>query len=373
MPVAHIVKEVKINRSVRVKQIEGMFDIPPGEKLKCEWDVNLPLDEKDWNVGLIVGPSGCGKSVIKEELFSDNVYENLHWDDNKSVLDAFPKSVGIKDITSMLNSVGFSSPPSWLKPFQVLSNGEQFRVTIARALIESKELCVVDEFTSVVDRVVARCGSAAVAKTVRRYGKKFIAISCHYDIEEWLQPDWVYLPMENDFQWRLVQRRPEIKLEVARVHHKAWSLFRQYHYLNANLNKAARCFVAFWNGVPVAFIAYLHLVNNRIKNAKKGHRVVVLPDYQGVGVGMALIRYIAACLKAVGFGFYGRTALYQVMSYRNRSSDWAMIKKPEVALNHGGRGTKGLDGVYPCRMVQSHKFIGDPVDEKEARKLLCIT
>ena len=134
MPSAHIVRETKIVKSPRVRQLGGMFDIPPSENAIHEWDVDLPLDEKEWNIGLIVGPSGCGKSVIKDELFKKHVYDKFQWDKDKSVLDAFPKDMGIKDISAILNSVGFSSPPSWFKPFRVLSNGEKFRVTIARAL-----------------------------------------------------------------------------------------------------------------------------------------------------------------------------------------------------------------------------------------------
>ena len=98
----------------------------------------------------------------------------------------------IKDITGILTAVGFSSPPSWIKPYRVLSNGERFRCDLARAILEGGELVVFDEFTSVVDRTVARIGSAAVAKAVRRTGPpRFVAISCHYDIARWLQPDWV--------------------------------------------------------------------------------------------------------------------------------------------------------------------------------------
>lgn len=66
--------------------------------------------------------------------------------------------MGIKDIVGLLSSVGFSSPPSWVRPFRVLSTGEQFRVTMARTLAEMPDLAVVDEFTSVVDRTVARPG-----------------------------------------------------------------------------------------------------------------------------------------------------------------------------------------------------------------------
>ena len=97
----------------------------------------------------------------------------------------------IKDITAVLTAVGFSSPPSWIKPYRVLSSGERFRCDLARAILEGGDLVVFDEFTSVVDRTVARIGSAAVAKAVRRMGRRFVAISCHYDIAAWLEPDWV--------------------------------------------------------------------------------------------------------------------------------------------------------------------------------------
>jgi len=65
------------------------------------------------------------------------------------------------------------------------------RVDLARALLE-KDFVVFDEFTSVVDRQVAQTTSLAVNKAVRKMGKKFIAVSCHYDIVDWLEPDWVF-------------------------------------------------------------------------------------------------------------------------------------------------------------------------------------
>jgi len=45
----------------------------------------------------------------------------------------------------------------------------------------------------VVDRQIAKIGALAFAKNWRRNkGKKVVLLSCHYDIIEWLQPDWVY-------------------------------------------------------------------------------------------------------------------------------------------------------------------------------------
>lgn len=278
MPRVSCLKSVAIVRTPRVKQVEGMFDVPPAERSEVRFEVSLPLEERDWRIGLIVGPSGCGKSTLARELFGAALVSGFAWPEDKSIVDAFPRGMGIKDIVGLLSSVGFSSPPSWLRPFRALSNGEQFRVTIARALAERPDLAVIDEFTSVVDRTVARIGSAAVARTIRRGGagmerRRFVAVSCHYDIIDWLAPDWTYDPAAGEFQWRCLPEdvcgswsvvrcagpgssadhgrrttdgfRPAIQLEIARVHREAWRLFKPHHYLSSELHKGAKCFVAF--------------------------------------------------------------------------------------------------------------------------------
>ena len=103
-----------------------------------------------------------------------------------------PKNKRIEEITKIFNSVGFGTVWSWLKPYFVLSNGEQMRVNLARCILSEQKRIIFDEFTSVVDRVVAKTASFAISKAVRKLGKKFIAVSCHRDIIEWLEPDWIY-------------------------------------------------------------------------------------------------------------------------------------------------------------------------------------
>lgn len=216
-------RESQVIKTPRVLQLNGIFDIPPSDRSAESWKINLQLPEQ-WNVGLIVGPSGSGKTTIARELFGDYLVKDWPWPDDKSIVDGFPRDMSIKDIVALLSSVGFSSPPSWVRPFRVLSNGEQFRVNMARTLCEMKELAVVDEFTSIVDRTVAQIGSAAIAKTVRKRQQRFIAVSCHYDIANWLEPDWVYQPHINElYTGRYLYQRPKIELEVKRVHHSAWS------------------------------------------------------------------------------------------------------------------------------------------------------
>lgn len=73
------------------------------------------------------------------------------------------------------------------------------RVDLAYAMLSGMERFAFDEFTSVVNREVAKTTSFAIQKAIRKAGKQFIAISCHDDIVEWLQPDWVYNTDEKRF------------------------------------------------------------------------------------------------------------------------------------------------------------------------------
>lgn len=184
-----IVRKNKPASSFRVDSIIGKFDLQSQEiEERFKGCIDMP---KDWQVGLIVGASGSGKTTIAKELFPESYITEFDYSSD-AVINDMPKDSSVDKITRMFNSVGFSSPPSWLKPYSVLSNGEKMRTDLAYALLQDQDLIVFDEFTSVVDRTVAQIGSFAVQKAVRKTDKKFIAVGCHYDVEEWLMPDWVF-------------------------------------------------------------------------------------------------------------------------------------------------------------------------------------
>lgn len=364
-----ITRESVIKRSVRVRQLEGIFDVQPAERDKLSWRVQLPLHERDWNIGLIVGPSGCGKSTIAREAFGASYVDGFTWREGVSLLDEFPSTMSIKDITALLSSVGFSSPPSWVRPFHVLSTGEQFRTTLARAIAEAGELCVFDEFTSVVDRQVARIGSAAIAKTVRRSGKRFIAVTCHDDVEEWLDPDWTYSPATNTFAWRSLRGRPPITLRICRVPHQTWSMFAKHHYLTANLNKAAFCFCAFIDDVPVAFDSWLPFFGKTLNNQKgrRGHRTVCLPDYQGIGIGNALVNRLASMWAGLDLRVFSGTGHPAEIASRVRSGVWRMTAAPRMTA----RGNHTIDSARASnRLMASFLFVGKPMERALAAQQL---
>lgn len=213
MPHFDIVKENKPDVTFRVSKIQADFDVKlEHSNERFIGDIEMP---KDWQIGVIVGASGTGKTTIAKELFNEELIKGFEYN-AKSVIDDMPKDAKIDDITKMFYSVGFGSVPSWLKPYAVLSNGEKMRVDLARALLE-KDFIVFDEFTSVVDRQIAQTACIAINKALKKTDKKFIAVTCHYDILDWLQPDWVFDTNKMQcFFGNAHDRKKNLQLENAR-------------------------------------------------------------------------------------------------------------------------------------------------------------
>lgn len=197
MPHFNIVKEVKPDNTFRVNSVINNFDLDV-EHINEHFAGDIAIENVDWNIGLIVGSSGTGKSTIAKECFGDNYIKGYEYT-AKSVIDDMPKNKSIKDVELTFTSVGFATPPSWLKPYAVLSNGEKMRCDLARSILEERDIVVFDEFTSVVNREVAKTASYAISKAIRRKNKKFVAVACHKDIIEWLEPDWIYDTDEKRF------------------------------------------------------------------------------------------------------------------------------------------------------------------------------
>ncbi|MGC4005042.1 MAG: GNAT family N-acetyltransferase [Pirellulales bacterium] len=334
--------------SFRVRQVGGMFDVPLADKAieTIAVDVpalDVPLADDPWRVGLIVGPSGSGKSSVARALFGADCALPAAWSATQAVVDGFPSTLSTRTITRLLTAVGFGSPPSWIKPYAVLSNGERFRCDLARALARNithdaetrrvartpdderatgrPPLTVFDEFTSVVDRDVARCVSAAVAKSLRadHVPGRFVAVSCHTDVIDWLAPDWVLDMSDRTFARRSL-RRPDVRLAIGRCDRAAWDVFKRHHYLSASLNPAARCYTAEWHGRAVGFLAALPAIGRR--GYWRITRLVVPPDFQGLGIGLALAEAVGELYRAEGLRIGITAAHPSVLAHCARSPRW---------------------------------------------------
>ena len=351
MPTIRTTVECPIAASFRVQQVAGMFDLPLAEKTRQSFTAELPETGEPWSIGVIVGPSGSGKTTIARRAFGEALYAGGDWPPDRAVVDGFG-DLQIKQITRTLTAVGFSSPPSWIKPYAVLSRGEQFRCDLARALLCELPLVALDEYTSVVDRTVARFGSAAVAKSIRsgRIDKKFVAVTCHYDVADWLEADWV-LDMASGTLARGRLRRPEIRLQIVRCRQSAWRPFARHHYLSGGLARGAACWLAMWNGRPVAFCAVVGMFG--YKRRKRISRIVTLPDYQGLGIGARLMDRVAEAEHAAGNRASVTASHPALLAYCRRSPHWRATDVKKI----GGRPGKGRRKTSRGRAVASFEFM----------------
>ena len=368
-------------------QVLGMFDLKRAKSASESFSVEVPADDElidgePWRIGVVVGPSGSGKTTVAREVYGKKFQEGgYRWSKKQAVVDNFGKT-SIKDIVQALTAVGFSSPPSWVKPYHVLSGGERFRCDLARALLSKDKLVAFDEFTSVVDRNVAKIGSAAVAKSIRknRFGsdRQFVAVSCHYDILDWLEPDWVLDMNRQKLTRGRLRRRPTIELEIRPVHPNIWSLFKRHHYLNTKLMPGAKCFAAFWNGEPVAFSAWLKVVKKgmHLSNEYREHRTVVLPDYQGASIGNKTSEACASILSACGFNVFSTTSHPSMIHYRQNSPQWKVFRFGRTSPQNRGKfayatikgGRHVLESGSYNRVTGGFQYVGEPMKDKALAK-----
>lgn len=361
-----------VSRSGRARQLEAMFDVPPNDVATMHWSGEFPdLETEPWNVGLIVGPSGAGKSTLLREMFGA---ERKHRWSKQAVIDDFAKQFSIDDIAHVCQAVGFNTIPSWMKPHGVLSNGERFRVGLARTLLETPadDVIVVDEFTSVVDRQVAQIGSHAVQKYVRRNNRQVVLASCHYDIVDWLRPDWILEPHTMQLtRLESVQPRPKLAVEVARVDYKAWQLFAPFHYLTRSLNRTAKCYVLFVDDRPAAFAGVLHRPHPKVSNVKGLSRIVTLPDWQGLGLAFALTDTIASVYKRDGYRFRTYPAHPMLVRSFHNSPNYRLVSKA-TATGHqrnivGNAAMRGSQGARPNAV---YEYVGPVWPDDDARALI---
>jgi len=359
----------------RAERVKSLFNAETG----YSWShtAELPIEDMQWGIGLVVGPSGSGKTSLGNSIFPGTGLHDLYsgWPADKPIIEAILPDGDFNQVSAALAAVGLGDVPSWLRPFRVLSNGEQFRAGLARLMCDSGGQAVIDEFTSVIDRQIAKVGAAAFGKSWKRTGKQVVLLSCHYDIIEWLQPDWIYDTKEARFYSRdCLRQRPAIELTIYRVPGTKWSYFKPHYYLDLPYPVAAQYFIAFVGEEPVAHLAVCPMFQGGHYRAT---RLVVMPEWQGIGVGTAFLNEVCRLhLDGQGRNGHKFTTLFhtshpQLCFALRRSKLWEQvsgaikfdnkaksIKTLAAAAEAKGekKKTGGFGGHF--RAIQGFKYVG---------------
>jgi GNAT superfamily N-acetyltransferase len=402
-----------VRDSFRVQQVAGMFGLNVDEHCRERFSVEVPGLDEPWQIGAIVGPSGSGKTSVARAAFGECFARGHRWPRDRAVIDCFGER-SIREITHVLSAVGLSSPPAWLKPYGVLSTGERFRCDLARALAEvnvgwDKRACergptetadggpalakaslshptlTIDEFTSVIDRTTARFASAAISRAIRsgKIACRLVAVTCHRDMLPWLQPDWV-LDMGTRELTRGRLRRPPIRLRLIRGRRDAWPQFARHHYLDAALPRGVTIYIgeileseledglprpstaeeergglgrpsSRFGWQPAAFCAWGAMFGRR--NVCRIARLVVLPQYQGVGIGSRVLKACCELIRQHGRRATITTSHPTMIAHLATSPDWQIRAVKPLGGNRCGVPSANYRA-STGRPVVSAEFVG---------------
>ena len=347
-----------------LEEIKRKYDIADYKEAK----VVIPELPQD-GIVLIVGTSGSGKSTILRGLgehgqpkveFYNSVIENFSTPERGEEL---------------LLACGLRSIPTWFRPPHTLSNGEHHRFEMAMCL--DQDINKIDEFTSVVDRDTAKSLAYSVRKYYDQRGtiEPLYIASCHRDIIDWLDPEWVY---DTDLQVLDNRRspfrlgtRPELTLTIRGTSPEMWRYFSKYHYLDTRMSRSVHCYVGLLGDKPIAFHAAIHSTNRDIHSYWRGHRTVILPEFQGMGIGTRFSDAIAEMYVSKGMRYFSKTAHPSFGEHREKSPLWRATstnkksRKGSYLLKDGSiRAMPGYGGNAQIalrdanRVCYSHEYVG---------------
>ena len=263
----------------------------------------------NWTVGIIHGPSGT--------ILSRNF--GLRDNNEQIKLQGRP----IDHVTEeILVAVSLMSIPAWYTDIGNLSGGEKERFEIAYILSRSSdnEIIILDEFTSLVDRSTAKGMSRGISKWCRLHGKKLVIATIHNDIFSFMEPDFVWSTRYSKF---ISYVKNNIEIEYRSGCYGDWQLFKQYHYLSSNLFTASTITLALVDSEPVAFIAVTFQMGKSDRGHKRRiHRLVVLPEWQGLGIGSKLLDHVAEAESASHAELYIKTSHPAMGRHLELSPKW---------------------------------------------------
>jgi GNAT superfamily N-acetyltransferase len=366
--------------------------VPLTDRLTHTLTAEVPGLDEPWTIGAIVGPSGSGKTTLARAAFGE-IHPPAAWPADLPIIECLDRGAGlwpaqnhtgrpearptIKQLARLLTAVGLGSVPAWLKPYQVLSTGERFRADLARAIQESggrgqesAKPLVLDEFTSSLDRTVARTASAALSRLLRRAGApRVVVLTCHDDILPWLAPDWT-VELGGPAP-RLIRCQPQplkIPLRIDRARQSLWRDFVGQHYLTGGLAASATCYAAWIDSPaeargPVAFCAAVAALG--WKRTKRITRLVVRPEFQGLGIGTRLAESVAATESHKGHRVTITASHPAIVGHCSQSPRWKLLgvkKTGSTPQRYAGRDIRCSTG----RAVASFEFLAGTKPGPEA-------
>lgn len=211
MPVYNIDKRfsTQVERTDRVLEVAEAFGLGLDDREFVVFD-DLDLKIEQGDIVYITGQSGSGKSTVLRELSEKMKESGLSVADvDTVVLEDIPLADQMgKDLNEALTTLsiaGLNDAYLFIRKPKELSDGQRYRLRLAK-LIESKaQVWVADEFLAVLDRDTAKVIAFNLQKIARKFGATVIVATTHSDMVDDLAPN-IY-----------IEKRYREKVEVTEV------------------------------------------------------------------------------------------------------------------------------------------------------------
>ncbi len=316
--------------------------------------VFIPNFPEKFKLGIILGASGSGKTTILKNFINSNNQDDVELEkfNNEPICENFNNT---NEAIKYLKAVGLNSIPTWIRNINTLSMGEQYRARLGLTFSKNKDIYVIDEFTSNLDRVTARSICASMNKGIDK--NQIVVATAHEDITQWLKADWIYNVETKRFTKQHLNLNYDFKIK--KVEYERWDYYKKHHYLTGELNISSKCYEAYVDNLPAGFLAVTTLPSGTLQNAYREHRLVTVPKYQGLGVASRLSDYIAQLYIFNNKRYFSKTANVLLGEHReNKKNKWRgtstnLSDKPS-SDNSNFTNWK----VNKTRLTYSHEYIG---------------
>ena len=358
-----------VAKSFRATKAANSLDIDAEKKsihhFKVQADIKTPF-----NIGVIVGASGSGKTTLAKHIYGEEAFKEI-LNPSLPVIEQFPESLSYDECAAMLCGVGLTAVPCWIRPAYTLSNGQKARAECALQMArEDSNVIVIDEWTSVVDRTVAKVMSHCIQKHARKTGKTVVLLSCHYDVLDWLNPDWIIDANKQAYinrrlLWQDFKRTEQLQFDIREADKSTWRYFSRYHYLNEKLAGGKQLFYGLWDGNnQIGFLAFTNYVPHRKDRLQKMqlhfNRLVIHPDYCGFGLGIHFLNKCSKLVANLNYEVCGKFSSAPVFNALKANKAWKMVDmKRQYKVQTGpkmGRGKSTYSRADQAARGDSHGF-----------------
>lgn len=105
--------------------------------------------------------------------------------------------------------------------------------------------------------------------------------------------------------------------------------------MNTSINASSKCYALYTSeGQAIGFMAVISYPNAKLRHLRKIHRLVILPEYQGIGLSKKFMKIICELYKSKGCDIGITTS--------NKKLAYSLKRNKEYRCCHAGRSAKNI-------------------------------